>query len=533
MSRNRILPLIGLAACCAALLAGCATDIHVRKMVHAASVASVDSRHLPANQGLLITASPNAFLAGQTIESPPQRAPILNRNITYIAPVQVQLSDVTAYIGRKIGINVDASALESGSRGGPSLTLYYKNGPLYKLLNQIGAKTNSWWKLSDGTIRYYRLVTRVFSIAALPESKSLTSTINTTNSGSAGSSGGMGGGGAGGGGGGGGGMGGGSESGSMSSSGLQATNKITGHVWKAILQNAETVANAQAGGASAAKVSIDPVEGTLTITGTPSEVERVQSWVNEFNRLSTEQVEITTRVYKVQLNHEDNYGVNPNVLWKDAVGIHNWSLTGVSLPQVNTAGTTPAGMTASLVSSSSNTTNYNGSQLAFQALSTLGKVSETFQYSQIALNGHPAVLTDGNSISYLYSVSNFTGSVSGQSSTLTPGSINTGLTSTVTPRIVGGDVALSVALSDGSLVSLTSASSGSSSIQTPNVNLIALLEDVILHPGQALMLSGFEDTNGSSTHNGVGSAYNPLAGGGFDASTKRTILAIVITAKVL
>lgn len=319
----------------------------------------------------------------------------------------------------------------------------------------------------------------------------------------------------------------------MSSSGLQAKSEIDTDTWKAILQNAETVADTAASGQGAAKVSIDPSAGTVTVTGTPAEVRRVAEWVRAYNAISDQQVEITTRVYKVQLNAEDNYGVTPQVLWKDAVGVHSWSLQGLSLPTVNTAGTTPGTMSASIVSSKTNQSDLNGSQIAVRALSTLGKVAETYSYSEIAQNGHPAVLADGNSISYLYSVSNFTGTVGGQSSTLTPGTVNTGLTSMVTPRIVDGDIHLSVSLSDGSLVSLTTASSGSNSIQTPNVNTIALLEDVILHPGQALMLSGFQDTNGSATNNGVGSAYNPVFGGGFDATTKRSLLAIVITAKVL
>jgi type II secretory pathway component GspD/PulD (secretin) len=210
---------------------------------------------------------------------------------------------------------------------------------------------------------------------------------------------------------------------------------------------------------------------------------------------------------------------------------NGFSISGLQLP-ATVATTNPASIAASIVAPAS-TSGYAGSKVALQALSTIGKVTETFSSSEVTKNGHTAVLTNGNSIGYLFSVSTLLSANVGQQATLTPGTVNTGISWMATPRIVDGAVHMSVSISDGALVSISTIGSGGNSIQTPNVSILALQNDVILRPGEALLLTGLDDSNGQSTHNGVGDANNPLFGGGFDANTNRSIIAIVLTAKVL
>jgi type IVB pilus formation R64 PilN family outer membrane protein len=514
------------------LLSSCATDRHVGKLTNTAIKQSESSQDLPANRGALITATSNAFLAGDSLDAPPQRAAILNQEITYVSAIAVNVADIGSFITQETGLQVDTSALQpaqpSGSLLGAAGTsrdpvvVVHHTGPLYQLLDQLANKTGSSWNFSEGQVRFFRTVTETFTLAVLPQSNSLKSTIDTTNSGQS-AGGASGGGGGGGGGGGSGGQGGGG--GGTASSGLNVSSTINRDPWKDILQSAQAVAGS-------AHVTVDPTAGTVTVTGAPAEVRQVAELVKAYNHIAAQQVQVSLQVYKVELDHEDNYGLSPNVVFKDTLGTHGWSLSGLSLPPVP-SGTTPGNITASIVSSKTETSGYSGSTLAVQALSTLGKVVETFSSSEVTQNGHPAVLTSGNSIGYLYSVSTLLSANVGQQATLTPGTINTGVSWTVTPRVIDGAVHLGVAVTNGTLVSLTSVSSGGNSIQTPNVNILALQNEVILHPSEALLLTGLDDTNASSTHRGVGVASNPLLGGGMDAATKRSIIAIVITAKVL
>jgi len=530
----RISALVVSAAVASAILGGCATDRNVKHITDDAVSKSTRSATLQANRGSLLTATSNAFLAGDSIDAPQQRAAVLNQDINYVSMVPVNVTDVASFITREAGVQVDVTALQLPSPGmSPILgaisagkteggarevlvTLRH-SGPLYQLLDQIGGKTASWWSLSDGQVRFFRAVTQTFALAELPQSQTRKNTIDTTNAGTgangvaSGSSGG------------------GAQSGSGgSSAGLTSTLSIGIDPWKDIKENAQAVAGT-------ARVAVDQASGTITVTGAPSEVRQVGEWVKSYNRIASQQVQVTMEVYKVQLTNEDNYGINPQIVFQNLAG-KGWALSGVQLPSVS-ASLTSASLSASIVSptnvASGTSPGYTGSKLAVQALSTIGKVTETFSSSNVTKNGHPAVFVNGNALSYLYEVSNLLSANVGQEATLTPGTVNTGVSWMATPRVVDGVVHLSVAISDGTLISMSTVSSGSNSIQTPNVNILALQNDIVLHPGESLMLAGMDDSNGSSTHNGIGAASNPLLGGGFDANTRHSILAIVMTAKVL
>ena len=52
-------------------------------------------------------------------------------------------------------------------------------------------------------------------------------------------------------------------------------------------------------------------------------------------------------------------------------------------------------------------------------------------------------------------------------------------------------------------------------------------------PGETLVLTGLRDQSTSMTNNGTGSPFMPLLGGGVDAQKKDTMIAVVITARLL
>lgn len=507
-----------------ALLVGCATDQQVRTDVKVATKATQNAGTLQANRGSFVTATSDAFLAGEALDTPPERAPVLDRDLIYNTQVPVTVADVASFITQETGLVVDVSGLQQQQSVVMQLALRESNapkeqtillnhdGPLYQLFDKLASKTNSWWAFQEGQVRFFRTITKTFTLAEMPQSRSIKSTIDTTNSGnnqagSSGSSTGTGGG--------------------AASSGMQASAVVNVDPWHDIRDAAQAVAGT-------AKIAVDPFPGTVTVTGSPTEVRQVEEWVKAYNRISSQQVQVTMDVYKVQLNDEDNYGINPQVVFQNLNG-RGFSISGLQLPAPVSA-SNPASIAASIVAPSNSSipaSGYAGSKVAVQALSTLGKVTETFTSSEVTKNGHTAVLTNGNSVGYLYEVSSLLSANVGQQATLTPGTVNTGVSWMATPRIVDGSVHMTVSISDGSLVSMSTISSGTNSIQTPNVSILALQNDVILHPGEALLLTGLDDTNSSSTHNGIGNAYNPLLGGGFDANRQRSVIAIVITAKVL
>ncbi|NGS75411.1 pilus assembly protein PilN, partial [Staphylococcus aureus] len=70
----------------------------------------------------------------------------------------------------------------------------------------------------------------------------------------------------------------------------------------------QTTAKAIAG--PGAESIVDKSFGTLTVTGQPPQIERVNEWVKTLTSHLQKQVAIDVRVFKVHVNREDNYGLN-------------------------------------------------------------------------------------------------------------------------------------------------------------------------------------------------------------------------------
>lgn len=281
-----------------------------------------------------------------------------------------------------------------------------------------------------------------------------------------------------------------------------------------------------------ALVAINPSSGSITITGTPLEVRHVEDWVKQLAQQMSQQVLIDIKIYTVRLNQEDNYNWNPGILFRQVSGSLGFNITGVQSPAV-TAGLNPANLGLSLVSASGNSTPYSGSTLAFNALSSLGRVTERISQSVVTLNGQPAPVQMATQQGYLASSATTLAANVGSTSTLTPGTLTTGFTALFLPRIVNGKIILGMAMTSSSLNSMTTVTSGQSSIQNPNVDSNTFQQSVALTPGEALMLTGLWKDTSTTLHNGTLTPDNYIVGGGVDESGGKQIVAIVITARIL
>lgn len=527
---------IASAVCAMMLLSGCATDRSVTNMSRNAEDKSDQALQLPANKGDVVVRHNQAYLIGDAVSVAAPVPDFLRQQTLYHSAIAVPLSTVTSYITSETGIAVDISALSTTSAGlgvvlggvYPKVQVNYA-GPLSGLLDVLANEAGAFWRASDGKIIFYRTITKTFWLSTAPRKSTDTSTVSSvsgagaSNGGSSGTSGasasatsGSG-------------TSGGSSGlmGSSSTGGISAENTYTLDAWSGIEKTAHVV-----GGS--AQVAVDATSGAITVTGAPADVLRVGEWVDGLNSYYGQQVEVEMHVYNVQLSSEDNYSLSPSIVYKAAGATTGYSLTSLAAPAVQGL-SNPAAFALSKSNNSvtGQSTAYNGTNAAVAALSTLGRVVQTYAQTQVTTNGHPTVMQTGNSISYLYSVSNLATANVGSSSTLTPGVINTGLTTLVMPKIAGGTIHLGVTMTNSNLVSISSATSNGSSIQTPDVSSTNVQQDVILHPGDALLLTSLRGEKGTSTHNGTGSPMNPLLGGGVDATASKSLIAVVITAKVL
>ena len=427
-----------------------------------------------------------------------------------------------ASLGAPIGLTLPPpSSLAAASQSGQGgfLRMNYV-GSLRGALDSIAAKSGMWWRYDDGTVVLFRNETRVFEIPAIAWSATETGGVGTAgaNGGSSSTSGsaaampvaaGSGAGGVAG-----------SQNGVTSASGVSKVD-----IWQSIENGAKVAAGS-------AKVSVDAALGTVTVTGTPPDVHRVSEFVNSITRSLRQQVALTVHVYSVEVNHEDNYGVSLNGAFSNLAKEYGLTLTGGG-PSV-TGLTSPMQFGASVLGTATGAlSQWSGSSIAFQALSSIGHVSLVTSASAVTLNGQQVPIQVGKQIGYLASSSVTQTANVGAMSMLTPGTVTVGFTAVMLPRVVGDKVYLGVNMTVNSLLGISTVTSNGSSIQVPNVASSSFQQTAALKSGDTLVLTGFKQTGAQDARNGVGTPSFYGLGGGVDATTNRTMLAIVITARIL
>ncbi len=550
------------------LMAGCATfhQAHVQQVRAEQAI----THYQPPAPPPVVTVTNTPFLLGTVVDVRHAMPAVLRQPVTLVTSSPLSLSEIAAKISSMTGIPVstDDVAQNSGAeRSLPPLpgsgtttgslpsnaflgssvrhaiTLNYY-GPLAGLLDSVAAKNGVWWHFRNGRIVFFRTETKTFSIPALAWSTKATGSIVA----SSGSGGGMGSSESGMGGAMGGNIGGagattgvnpsmGSSVGGMGASGSAGGSSGTGStsitntshvdVWKGLQKVAQTVAG------KSAQVIANASTGSITVTGTPPQVRHVREWIQGLSRRLSQQVAITVHVYDVQITNEQNYGLNLSGAFQSLGKQYGISVAGVA-PPTPVSGQAPFSMGANILNSATGAMGqWSGSQVAVQALATMGNVSQVFEQSAVTLNGQPAPIQVAQQVGYLASSSSTQTANVGTTSGLMPGTVTTGFTAMFLPRISGGRILLGMNMTISSLISIQTVSSGGNSIQVPSIASSTFQQSVSLKPGQTLLLTGFKQHNGQTTHNGVGSPYMPLLGGGADANTKNQMIAIVITARIL
>jgi type IVB pilus formation R64 PilN family outer membrane protein len=538
------------------LLAGCTVDQLAGDMTDKALNRANEARIKADNSVPVVSVSDTPYLMGEPLKAVSKPSPLLEQKVAYHAAKSVSLDEVGAWIQKTIGIPVDTTGLAvaastaatpasnvgtnavmpplpsslpamggnaSAQSFAQSLTVDYK-GSLSGLLDICANKTESFWKFDDGKIVFYRTETRTFFLPATGIVSSGSGQINTTNSNnSSGSSGG--------------GPGASSGSGNASSTvtgGTIGTGTYKVDMWAELEKAAKVVAGS-------AQISSNPAIGAITVSGTPAQVKAVENWVKSIADSLGRQIALNINVYSVQMSDEDNYSLDPSVLFTSKQ--FGLNVSGPGSPAV-TSGLNPMKLSASVLSSATgNASKFSNSQLVANALSTLGRTSLTLQQTVVTLNGQPAPVQMANQLTYLASVTPgtsvaaTTGTATSTAPSLTPGTITTGFTAMFLPRLVDGKIVLSMNMTNSSLLALTTITSGQgvnqASIQAPNVDISTFQQSVTLTPGDSLLLTGLSRNTGNQQKSGTISPLNWLAGGGIDNTTGRQLIAIVITAKVI
>lgn len=380
------------------------------------------------------------------------------------------------------------------------------SGSLTGFINQVCAYYGIYWKVSPAGIRLFQLDSKTFRLAALPGDTKFSSGVDSGASTS----------------GGGGSSGGGSASGggatqsasTTSSSGLSYSNLS---VWTAVESSIKQMLG------SNGKVVASQATGTITVTDTPPVLDRVAEFIEEQNKALNRQVSVNVRVLSVELNDGETYGIQ----W-DAV-YANLSAANPGAFGFKTAATAAQGVGNLILGApASSASRWAGSAAMISALSTQGRVTELTSATVVTLNNQAVPVSIGRRVSYLASSSNTQTPDAGSTTSLTPGTVNTGFSMTLVPHMLDGkEMLLQYSLDLSSLLKMNTITSAGTTIETPDISTSSFVQRVRIQSNETLVVAGFDQDNLSAVADGVGRADNALMGKR-NGTSKRTMLVILI-----
>ncbi len=374
-------------------------------------------------------------------------------------------------------------------------------GPLSGLLDEVSNRFGIWWKYENKQIYFYKYVTKTFVLYTLPTKPTLS--VN---------------------------VGGSSTEGSSGSSSVSLTNTANIDLWS----NIESSIKSMIGKGS--QLTMDQSNGTITLTGTPTDIKKVAKFVNEQNARLSRQVAISVKVLQVTISDSDQYGLNLSAVFGGNSHITN---LGFASPGSGLGAEVTENLAMTIVSGSWTL------QGAIQALSEQGTTTLVTSGTVTTLNNKPAPIQVVRTQNYISEITKTNSGSDGSYYDLSTETeeIETGFTLDVLPRILEhGRLMLMFNMTLSELIELEKVDLGTGTsesetsgqyIQNPIIETRGFTQEVALKSGETLILSGYERVENTANKTGVGSAENSLLGGTATAEKTRSILVIMLTPVVL
>lgn len=449
-----------------------------------------------------------------------------------IRSVATGLTDLV-YIPTLLDFNSNAS---SNNDGCADVRITQQEGNLIDLLNLIGSRCDLSWIYREGKIILSDTETKIWPIKGIPGDVQVQNQINN-NSGAQSQSGANG-------------ISIGSSNGGGSAGQSQVQSQQTSiqtiafnlqdNLWKNLHDSIKSVLS------PTGKLNVSPSTSSVTVTDKPSILLRVDRLIKSQNDIMKRQVQIDVQVLNVDVEAQDNYGINWGLVLNGADA--QFTINGQAVSQIPSAagnGEAITTFTKSAVFIPTNTTqaftlgtasgNLNGSSLIINALSSITKTSLVTSTAVTTLSNQPVPVQFIDQISYLASAQS---TISGQGGlsqvSLTPGQITTGFSLNILPVIQSdSSVFLQLSINISALKRIAQFTSGGSSLQLPETLQRNIMQKAVIRSGDTFVVTGFDSDEKAINNSGVGGAYNWLLGGGVSADRKRTRMVILVTPRVV
>ncbi len=461
----------------------------------AQEIAAYQARRLTTvSDKIWIGGAPGAFAHSQ---KPLPESIRRHHDVSFTAPAPVSLAEAANMLADITGL---AILPEAGSESVPPAPFRYR-GALPQLLDALAASFGIHWAYDENANSIYltRFLTRVFEFYAPPGQIETAASVTSDSAEDS------------------------SEERNISSSFRQS---ITTNEW----ENIAGVIKSALPEDSA--IHLSPATGTITITTTPRAMRHASNIIRERNLYFTRQIHLAVQVLEVIISSEDKYGLdltslNASDLVKKAFG-SNLDLNGLQIINDNRFAAA-----AGIVYDNGTADTPSTLKSAFDALSTLGKVSIFTTINTRARNGRSTPVQSQRSRSYLAEVRTTTNE-HGITTDYIPDSFATGFFMNVRPRILAQEkIQLDMAISIDSLNELKSFGAAGTQIQQPDISTQSFTQETIIPNHATLVISGFEREENDGQKAGTFTPGFFGLGGAQEARNSRTMLVVLVTPTII
>jgi len=297
------------------------------------------------------------------------------------------------------------------------------------------------------------------------------------------------------------------------------------------------------------KVTVSQATTTVTVRDKPTNVELIGQYIKNLNSKLSKQVLVKIQILEVTLSNDYNFGIDWQVI---ARAFHSSPFV------VNANYGTPITISKLLATNPLSTTipappviGFNPAQqpggatvpaytILFNALTQQGKTSLVSEPRVVCLNNQVSVIRVVTSEGYVASVQNTSLAGSGTAPTstvtsqVTPGTIVTGLTLYILPKIMNEKIYLQVnadlSTNNGLGTFTTGTGASATTIQLPNITEKHFNQRSMIRSGDTLILSGFRQVANQAN---AAQFLNSQALGGKGSVAGNTETIVLITPIVL
>lgn len=468
------------------------------------------------------TPSPLVVKPGMYVDTTPislEKEPSWLRNRIVIRGDQLPFSYYSRTIGNGAGTHI-LTKYQADLNPAQAVSLSY-TGTVKGALDLLASKTGYVYTVRNNSIFWQAFVTKTFDIAFMPGSSDYM--VGKASGGSSGSGGASGGGG--------------QVQNYVSSDSSDAEySNLSGKlsIWSDLEATLKQLVSPQG------KITVSQATTTVVVRDKPSNVQLIGQYIANLNNKLSKQVLVKIQVLEVNLQNDYNFGLNWQII---ANAFHNSPFV------FNGNYGTPLSITSLTPQPGTQTTPQFGFQgngktpsytILVNALNQQGKTSVVSEPRVVCLNNQVSVIRIVKQEGYVASVQNTTLSSGGTAPTstvtsqVTPGTVITGLTLYILPKIMSNKVYLQVnadmSVNNGFQTFGTANSSASSSIQLPNITEKHFNQRSMIRSGDMLILSGFRQVSNQANANQV---LTSQALGGKAAAQENSETIVLITPIIL